>query len=67
MFKVYVSAFEDNGIKKWGLFYKDKKGNIQHLTEDFKPLVSVGESYDGEAGKDEARAIRWRPRSVWLP
>ena len=48
MFKVYVSAFEGNGIKKWGLFYKDKKGNIQHLTEDFKQLV-----YDTEA---EAKA-----------
>ena len=48
MFKVYVSAFEGNGIKKWGLFYKDKKGNIQHLTEDFRQLV-----YDTEA---EAKA-----------
>ncbi len=30
MFKVYVSEFVDNGIKKWGLFYEDKRviGNI---------------------------------------
>lgn len=39
MFRVYVSSFEDNGIKKWGLFYEDKKGNRKHLTENFKPLV----------------------------
>ena len=39
MFKVYVSSFEDNGIKKWGLFYEDKKGNTQHLTENFKHLT----------------------------
>ena len=39
MFRVHVSPFEENGIKKWGLFYEDKKGNKQHLTEDFKQLV----------------------------
>ena len=45
MFRVCVSSFEDNGIKKWGLFYEDKKGNRKHLTENFKPLV-----FDTEAG-----------------
>lgn len=44
MTKVHVSEFEDNGIKRWGLFYKDKNGNKQHLTEDFKHIV-----YDTEA------------------
>lgn len=39
MFRVYVSEFMDKGIKKWGLFYEDKRGNRQHLTEDFKHLV----------------------------
>lgn len=44
MFKVYVSACEDNGITKWGLFYEDKKDHKQHLTEDFKPLIFDTES-----------------------
>lgn len=47
MSKLYISAFYDNGIKKYGLFYEDNKGITQHLTEDFKPL-----SYDTE---DEVR------------
>ncbi len=44
MFKVYVSEFVDNGIKKWGLFYEDKRGNRQLLTEDFKHLVFDAET-----------------------
>ena len=45
MTKVHVSAFEDNGITKWGLFYEDNKGVKQHLTEDFKKIA-----FDTEAG-----------------
>ena len=37
-----------NLVYQYRLFYGNKKGNIQHLTEDFKQLV-----YDSEA---EARA-----------
>ncbi len=59
MTKVHVSVFEDSGIKKWGLFYEDKKGNKQHLTEDFKQLV-----YDTEAeAKDKLDAIEAERRS----
>ena len=39
MTKVHVTEFEDNGIKKWGLFYGNKNGDKQHLTEDFKHIV----------------------------
>lgn len=39
MFRIYVSGFEDNGLKKWGLFYEDKKGIKQHLSEDFRKIV----------------------------
>lgn len=48
MSKVYISEFEDNGIKKWGLFYENQKGIKQHLTESFKQVT-----FDTEA---EARA-----------
>lgn len=39
MTEVYVSEFEDNRMMKWGLFYEDKRGNKQHLMEDFKQVV----------------------------
>lgn len=35
---LYVSSFDDSGIKKWGIFYEDSKG-IHHLTEDFKKVA----------------------------
>lgn len=38
MSKINISSFFDNGIKKWELRYENEKG-MQHLTEDFKPLV----------------------------
>lgn len=38
MSKIHISSFFDNGIEKCGLFYENEKG-IQHLTENFKPLV----------------------------
>ena len=37
MSRLYVSEYEDNGMKKWGLFYDDERG-IQHLSEDFKKV-----------------------------
>ena len=59
MSKVYILAIEDNGIKKWGLFYEDKKGNKQHLTEDFKQLV-----FDTEAeAKEKLDAIEAERKS----
>ena len=59
MNKVYVSEFKDNGIKKWGLFYEDKKGNKQHLTENFKQLT-----FDTEAeAKAKLYAIEEERRS----
>ena len=39
MSKIYVSRFQDGGGIKWGLFFADKKGNKQHLTEDFKQII----------------------------
>lgn len=39
MSKVFVSEYVENGITKWGLFYEDSKGVMQHLTEGFKPLA----------------------------
>lgn len=39
MTKVFVSEFEENGIKKWGLFYEDNRGTRQHLTESFKQIT----------------------------
>ena len=38
MSRLFISPFEDDGIRKWGLFYEDVKGT-QHLTEDFKPVA----------------------------
>ena len=59
MFKVYVSEFVDNGIKRWGLFYEDKRGNKQHLTEDFKHLV-----FDTETdAKEKLHAIETERKS----
>ena len=43
MGKVYVSAFEEEGITQWGLFYEEK-GKQKALTEDFKPLSFVTEA-----------------------
>ena len=39
MSKVFVSEFEENGRTRWGLFYEDRKGARQHLTESFKSLT----------------------------
>ncbi len=44
MSKIHIEKIEDNGITKWGLFYTDTRGKLQHLTEDFKPLVFETES-----------------------
>ena len=44
MSKVFISAFDENGITRWGLFYEDARGVRQHLTEDFQPLVFDAES-----------------------
>ena len=57
MTKVQVSVFEDNGIKKWGLFYEDKNGNKQHLTEDFKHIVYETEA-EASAKLDAIEAER---------
>lgn len=46
--KVYISAFEERGMTRWGLFYEDNNGDKKALTEDFKPVV-----FDTEA---EAKA-----------
>ena len=43
MSTLYVLSVEENGEKKWGLFYDDEKGR-QNLTEDFKPLFFDSES-----------------------
>lgn len=39
MTKIYISAFYDNGIEKYGLFYEDPKGMRQPLIEDFKQVL----------------------------
>jgi len=53
MSKVYMSELEDEGQKKYGLFYEDKRGIKQHLTEDFKEIV-----FDTEAeAKKKLEAI----------
>ena len=44
MSEVYISEFIENGIKRWGLFYKNGKGIRQYLTEDFKPLIFESEN-----------------------
>ncbi len=41
---LYISVFEIDGAKKWGLFYKDEKGKINELSEDFKQVVFDSES-----------------------
>lgn len=39
MSKVYIAPFDDNGISRWGLYYKDSK-EIEHpLNEDFKHVT----------------------------
>lgn len=58
MSKLYISAFEDNGMTLWGLFYEDKKG-IHHLTENFKPVSLPSE----EAAKAKLEAIEQERRS----
>ncbi|MBQ1316450.1 MAG: hypothetical protein IIY46_03095 [Lachnospiraceae bacterium] len=38
MADLYTAPFEDNGAKRWGLFYEDAGGR-RHLTEDFRSLA----------------------------
>ena len=53
MSRIFVSAYQDNGGIKWGLFFEDLKGNKQHLTEDFKQII-----YDSEKeAKEKLDAI----------
>ncbi len=47
MSALYVSQFTDNGIERWGLFYKNDQG-IRHLTEDFMPV-----SFDSKETADK--------------
>ena len=39
MSKVFISEFEEHRKTRWGLFYEDRKGVRQHLTENFKSLT----------------------------
>lgn len=43
MSRLFVSGSDDNGTLKWGIFYKDSKGEIKAHCEDFEPL-----SFDSE-------------------
>ncbi len=61
---LFVSSFEDAGIKKWGLFYEDTKGS-HHLTEDFKPVVFDTE--DPAKAKLEAMEAERRSEDSAIP
>ncbi len=59
MTNIYVDDFEENSLKRWGLFYENEKGILTHLTEDFKTV-----SFDNEAeAKEKLRLIEEERRS----
>ncbi|SCX09612.1 hypothetical protein SAMN02910339_01368 [Lachnospiraceae bacterium YSD2013] len=39
MSNIYISSFDEDSLRKWGLFYDDIRGNRQKLTENFKHLA----------------------------
>ncbi len=57
MSNLYLACFNDNGIKKWSLFYDDIKGVKQALYEDFKQVAFDTES-EAQAKLDSLEAER---------
>ena len=52
MSKVYIQAFTEENVTKWGLFFEDKWGKTKHLDEDFKHLA-----FDTQAEAEEKLAV----------